>query len=181
MKTWAKKRILASHALRLAGSVRTPSAAVLMYHSVMPDPGRYADSLGDMIHCESEFRLQMELIARHYQPVSMDDLVDALQNGKGLSKRSVVITFDDGYTDNSEIASPILNHFGIPSTFYITVDCVEKRTLPWPSRLRYAFRNTRLSLWTDAQNKACTLDNPRNRQDAFLSACDDCCQLTGQV
>ena len=181
MKTWAKKQILASRALRLAGSVRTPSAAVLMYHSVMPDPARYSDSLGNIIHRESEFRLQMELIARHYQPLSMDDLVDALQNRKGLPKRSVVITFDDGYTDNSEIAAPILNDFGISSTFYITVDCVERRTLPWPSRLRYAFRNTTRSVWTDAQNKTRQLDIPRERQDAFVSACDDCCQLSGQI
>jgi len=180
MKTWAKKQILASHALRLAGNLREPSTAILMYHSVMLDPAQYADSLGDMIHPESEFRLQMELIARDYLPLSLDDLVGALQTGRDLPKRSVVITFDDGYTDNSEIALPILNHFGIAATFYITVDCVEKRTLPWPSRLRYAFRNTLRSTWTDSQAKVWTL-SPAGRQAAFVSVCDECCQLTGRV
>ena len=181
MKIWAKRKILASHALRLAGNLRKPGAAVLMYHSVLPDPARYTDSLGEMIHSESEFRLQMELIARQYCPLSLDDLVDALQKGRDIPRRSIVITFDDGYTDNSEIAMPILNHFGVPATFYITVDCVERRTLPWPSRLRYALRNTQCSSWTDSQAKVWMLDNPRDRQIAFLSACDACCQLTGQV
>jgi len=181
MKTWAKNQILASHALRLAGNFRPPSAAVLMYHSVMPDPGKYSDSVGDIIHSESEFRLQMELIARHYRPVSLDDLIGALQNGRELAKRSVVITFDDGYTDNSENAMPILNCLGVPATFYITVECVERRTLPWPSRLRYAFRNTNQSTWTDTRSKVWMLDNPRDRQEAFLTACDECCQLTGQI
>ena len=156
-------------------------ARVRSAYGDMPDPGKYSDSVGDIIHSESEFRLQMELIARHYRPVSLDDLIGALQNGRELAKRSVVITFDDGYTDNSKNAMPILNCLGVPATFYITVECVERRTLPWPSRLRYAFRNTNQSTWTDTRSKVWMLDNPRDRQEAFLTACDECCQLTGQI
>ena len=31
------------------------SAAILMYHSVMPYPAAHSDSLGSIIHSESEF------------------------------------------------------------------------------------------------------------------------------
>jgi len=96
-----------------------------------------------------------------------------------LSKRYVVITFDDGYADNYEVAMPVLDQVGIPATFYVTVDCVENRRLPWPSRLRFAFRNTKRSVWTDPLAKIWPLNHPDEREQAFLTSCDMCCRLSG--
>jgi peptidoglycan/xylan/chitin deacetylase (PgdA/CDA1 family) len=179
MKDLAKRAILASGALRLISP--GASAAILMYHSVMPDPASQVDSLGSIIHSESDFRAQMEMLARDYHPVSLDEVVDGLNSRKGLPSRSVVVTFDDGYTDNSEVAMPILNHFGIPATFYVTVDCVDQRKLPWPSRLRFAFRKTKLQAWTDSRGKSWQLDDSDSRERAYLASCDDSCQLSGRV
>lgn len=177
MKEQIKKAVLASGVLRVLSS--GASAAILMYHSVMSDPAQYADSLGGIIHSESEFRAQMELLARDYHPVSLDEVVKNLNSGGALLKRSVVVTFDDGYTDNYEVAMPILNQIGIPATFYVTVDCVDKRKLPWPSRLRFSFRSTKVSTWTDAKAKPWNLRITGSREEAYLAACDDCCQLAG--
>ncbi|HKV81101.1 MAG TPA: polysaccharide deacetylase family protein [Candidatus Sulfotelmatobacter sp.] len=179
MKDLAKRAILASGALRLISP--GASAAILMYHSVMPEPAVHADSLGGIIHAESEFCAQMELLARDYYPVSLDEVVDALNSRRDLASRSVVITFDDGYTDNSEVAMPILNRLGIPATFYVTVDCVEQRKLPWPSRLRFAFRKTKLRAWADCRGTSWQLDDPDSRERAYLASCHDCCQLTGKI
>jgi len=177
MKDLAKRAILASGALRLISP--GASAAILMYHSVMPDPAAYFDSLGGIIHSESEFRAQMDLLARDYHPVSLDEVVDGLNSRKDLPGRSVVVTFDDGYTDNAEVAMPILNQIGIPATFYVTVDCVERRKLPWPSRLRFAFRKTKLQAWTDSRGNSWHLEGFDSRERAYLASSDDCCQLSG--
>ena len=179
MKDLAKRAILASGALRLISPSAT--AAILMYHSVMPEPAAHSDSLGGIIHSESEFRAQMELLARDYHPVSLNEVVDGLNSQKDLPSRSVVVTFDDGYTDNSEVAMPILNQLGIPAAFYVTVDCVEQRKLPWPSRLRFAFRKTKLRAWVDSRGAAWQLDDSDSRERAYLVSCDDCCQLSGKV
>ncbi|MBZ5683735.1 MAG: polysaccharide deacetylase family protein [Acidobacteriia bacterium] len=179
MKDFAKKAILASRALRLISP--GASAAILMYHSVMPDPAAHADSLGGIIHAQSEFRAQMELLARDYHPMTLDAVVEGLNGGKDLPSRSVVVTFDDGYTDNAEVAMPILNQLGIAATFYVTVDCVEQRTLPWPSRLRFAFRKTKLRTWTDSRAKSWQLDDSDSCERAYLASCDNCCQLSGKV
>jgi len=194
MREWIKKTILAGGALRLAGNLRGPSAAILMYHSVLPDPAAQSESLGDIVHSQGEFRAQMELLACNYHPLSLDQAVKYLRGEDGLPKRSVVVTFDDGYADNHEIAMPILNRFGVPGTFYATVDCVENRRLPWPSRLRFAFRRTKVTAWTDplaksslpksslrksSLAKSWNLSHPPNRDQAFLAACDLCCQLSG--
>jgi len=179
MKDLAKRAILASGALRLISPGAT--AAILMYHSVMPEPAAHSDSLGGIIHSESEFRAQMELLARDYHPVSLNEVVDGLNSQKDLPSRSVVVTFDDGYTDNSEVAMPILNQLGIPAAFYVTVDCVEQCKLPWPSRLRFAFRKTKLRAWVDSRGAAWQLDDSDSRVRAYLVSCDDCCQLSGKV
>jgi peptidoglycan/xylan/chitin deacetylase (PgdA/CDA1 family) len=150
-----------------------------MYHSVLPDPLLGADSLGGIIHSEVEFRAQMELLARDFNPVSLDEVLKHIRDRKELSKRSVVVTFDDGYADNYEVAMPVLNEVGVPSTFYATVDCVENRRLPWPSRLRFAFRKTKRKIWCDAQGKSWPLNASSQNEEAFLSACDHCCQLSG--
>ncbi len=150
-----------------------------MYHSVLKDPARESDSLGGIVHSEPVFRKQMEMLARDYHPISLDDAVKHLRNDEELPRRSVVVTFDDGYADNQEVAMPILNAFEIPATFYVTVDCVENKRLPWPSRLRFAFRRTKFASWLDSSAKPWTLTTPENREEAFLSACDSCCQLSG--
>ena len=85
MKDLAKRAILASGALRLISP--SASTAILMYHSVMPDPAAHADSLGGIIHSETEFRAQMELLARHYHPVSLDEVVASLDQSKGIAQK----------------------------------------------------------------------------------------------
>ncbi len=177
MKDLIKRAILASGAMRLLSS--GSSAAILMYHSVMTEPAEHSDSLGGIIHSQSEFRGQMELLARDYHPLSLDEVVNRLNAHQVLPKRSVVVTFDDGYTDNYEVAMPILNQIGIPATFYVTVECVEKRRLPWPARLRFAFRRTKLPSWTDRRNNSWDLRTAASREKAYLASCDDCCQLAG--
>lgn len=179
-KSWIKAGVLKSGIMRLAAMGKPPGAAILMYHSVMGDPRRELQTLGGIIHSKAVFIGQMELLAREYVPISLDDLLQAVTNGKSLRPRSVVVTFDDGYADNQEMAMPILNRVGVPSTFYITVDCVAGGKLPWPSRLRYAFFTTRKVSWNDI-NKEWPLTTPEARDLAFLHACDLCAKLAGEA
>ena len=73
------------------------------------------------------FAQQIELLARRFRPTSLDQ-VEQFINGEGeIPDRAVVVTFDDGYTDNYEIAAPVLNELGVPATFYATVECVDRQ------------------------------------------------------
>jgi peptidoglycan/xylan/chitin deacetylase (PgdA/CDA1 family) len=179
MRDWAKRTILDSGALRLAAGFRGPSATIVMYHSVLPDPSLQVDSLGGIAHSELVFRAQMELLARDFRPISLDEAVKHILGGDDLPKRSIVVTFDDGYADNHEVAMPILNQVGVPATFYVTVDCIENRRLPWPSRLRFALYTTKLSRWVDSVAKTWILNHHAEREGALLASCDICCQLSG--
>src|SRR5579859_7152628 len=115
LRDWTKKTILGSRVLRFAGGFQGPSAAILMFHSVLRDPAREFDSLGGIVHSEPVFRAQMEMLARNYHPISLDDAIKHLSDGKDLPKRSVVVTFDDGDADPEPVrrARDILRDRGL--------------------------------------------------------------------
>jgi peptidoglycan/xylan/chitin deacetylase (PgdA/CDA1 family) len=179
MKNLAKKAMLWSGLLRIAGGFHGRGAAILMYHSVMEDPRAQDALLGGTVHSREVFRRQMELVARQYRPASLDEVTRFVRGQDELPDRAVVVTFDDGYADNYEIVAPILNKVGVPATFYITVECVEQGKLPWPARLRFVFRTTKRKNWTDFSGKLWPLSGGSERGKAYLLSCDECCKLVG--
>lgn len=85
---------------------------VLMYHHVSPKPG--------LVTCSPEnFRAQMAWLAEQgWKTLSTDEFVAALASGV-LPKKSVLITFDDGYLDNWVYAHPVLEEFGQRATIFL--------------------------------------------------------------
>ncbi len=88
---------------------------VLMYHSIGPG----AENSRLIVTPES-FERQMRFLKKgNYQILSMDEYVALLKENKKPDKRSVVITFDDGYLDNYTNAYPILKKYKIPATISV--------------------------------------------------------------
>jgi peptidoglycan/xylan/chitin deacetylase (PgdA/CDA1 family) len=179
MRSFAKRALIKTGLLELAAKFRSRGAAILMYHSVKEDPRDQEIFMGGIAHSRDVFSRQMALLARRYRPVGLDQVARFVRGESGLPQRAVVITFDDGYADNYEIAAPILNKIGVPATFYVTVECVEEGRLPWPARLRFVFRTTKKASWMDSSGKAWPLSNAVERENAYLDSCDDCCELAG--
>lgn len=76
---------------------------ILMYHRIADVPGdRNALPLNKF--CE-----QMDYLNNNrFTTITMEMLYDFYANGKKLPKKSVLLTFDDGYMDNFTAALPIL-------------------------------------------------------------------------
>ena len=85
---------------------------IIMYHYVRELPNtRYPDIRGLLL---SHFREQlMFLLKQGRNFVSADQVLEAAHGGTALPKRSVLLTFDDGYLDHytnvNEVFSPVLN------------------------------------------------------------------------
>lgn len=175
-KAVAKTIFLASGALRVAHRLAARGAVILRYHSVHDRPELFASTIGcDSVHSTSIFARQMELISRRFTPVSMDDVLQFLKDEKTLPPRAIVVSFDDGYKDNAEMAAPVLNRLGIPGAFYVLVDSVDRAKAPWYCRLRHMFFTSRSRKWRDPATGAVRelLDSPA-RDEAFLKLCDVC-------
>ncbi len=95
-------------------------ATILMYHSVSSTPSYFSAVE------PAAFEEQMaHLAAEKYPVITLAELVRRIRAGEPLGG-GVVITFDDGYRDNYEIAFPILKKYGFPATIFVTTDLVGK-------------------------------------------------------
>lgn len=85
---------------------------VLMYHHVSPKPG--------LVTCSPEnFRAQMQWLADNgWRTLSTAAFAEALASGE-IPKKSVLVTFDDGYLDNWVYAHPVLEEFGLRATIFL--------------------------------------------------------------
>ena len=101
---------------------------ILMYHYVSvppPDADKYRL---DLSVTPANFAAQMEYLALEgYHPVRLSDLAEFLANDKPLPPKPIVITFDDGYTDNYQNAFPILKKYKFPATFFVIAQYVDDK------------------------------------------------------
>lgn len=80
---------------------------------------------------------------RHYQLLSLEDLIHALQEQTELPDNAVVFTMDDGYEDQALIAAPIFLEFDCPLTFFIITDMVDQQLWPWDARISWAVNESK--------------------------------------
>ncbi|NJN82282.1 MAG: polysaccharide deacetylase family protein [Caldilineaceae bacterium] len=60
-----------------------------------------------------------------YTTITLDEMVDHLEQGSALPEKPVVLTFDDGYRDNYENAFPLLVERGMTATFFVVTDFID--------------------------------------------------------
>ncbi|MFA5261064.1 MAG: polysaccharide deacetylase family protein [Candidatus Omnitrophota bacterium] len=93
---------------------------IIMYHKVEPNPAGKADTVSPEI-----FLRQMEFLkTRGYRIISLDDLVRGITSGHPPGKKSVVLTFDDGYENNYTQAFPLLKQYGFPAIIFVSPDFI---------------------------------------------------------
>lgn len=97
----------------------TPAAnrrlTVLIFHRVRPQ----RDPLFPGEPDSAQFAAAMEVVARCFHCLPLDEAVQRLAAGRSLPRRAVAITFDDGYADNYTEALPILRDYGLTATFFV--------------------------------------------------------------
>jgi peptidoglycan/xylan/chitin deacetylase (PgdA/CDA1 family) len=91
-------------------------SAILMYHAV----GDRHEQASRYVVPERRFKRQMAwLRLRRYNVILLEELVACLREHRLPPAKSVVVTFDDGYLDNAELALPVLRRFGFPATVFL--------------------------------------------------------------
>jgi peptidoglycan/xylan/chitin deacetylase (PgdA/CDA1 family) len=66
-----------------------------------------------------EFNQDLEFLLRHFEPIALGDVVDALNGKRPLTRTCVHLTFDDGFREVHDIIAPILQRAGVAATFFL--------------------------------------------------------------
>jgi glycosyltransferase involved in cell wall biosynthesis/peptidoglycan/xylan/chitin deacetylase (PgdA/CDA1 family) len=93
----------------------TRGVPVLLYHAFTT--GREGETY---VAPKRSFSRQMRLLAAlGYRVISAEELTHCLREQRLPAARTAVITIDDGYADNHDVALPILRRHRFPATIYL--------------------------------------------------------------
>ena len=131
--------------IRVLTSVRP---VIVLYHGVPTSP--------DGVSLDAKaFERQISFLTWHFQVVSPHD---PPRDRRALDRIRVLITFDDGFRNNFDVAVPILRKYGAPAMFFVcSRHSVPGRYL-WFSYLRglerhfpgngFVFRGELMDMWS---------------------------------
>lgn len=142
MKDFSKKLLYASgllglyHRLRNAGSL-----TVVMFHRTLsPEDPRWRTCDPDYTLSTAYLAESLAFFKRHYNVVSLQQVLEARRNGTALPPRALLITFDDGWSDNADYALPELQRAGLPGLMFVVADAVGTEQPFFQERLISAWR-----------------------------------------
>ena len=111
---------------RVFGSGR---AVILKYHRVLASP----DVMRPGEVTAAEFDAQMRIVAASFRSVTFGGWIAERRSSRN-GDNAVIVTFDDGYKDNHDVALPILREHGVAATFFVASGYLDGGMM-WNDRL----------------------------------------------
>lgn len=141
---------------------------VLTYHGVL------ADTNGSFLNrnCVSVemFRRQIEFLRHNYRLLSLEQAIEGIERD-ALPPYSALVTFDDGYRNNYELAYPVLKAADVPAAIFVTTGMLDRPgDVAWVERVSMMImcgRGESLDVRTDKTRFRFALDS----RQARLRAC----------
>ena len=130
--------------------------AVLMFHSF---------SEADRANVEAI----CSYISRHFEPVSLSDIVDSIQQGKELPENAIAITIDDGYRNFLLHGHPIFRRYRINTTMYAVTGFSDGRLWLWPDQIEFGLLHTPnefIRVIVNGEALGLPLTNPQDRTES---------------
>jgi len=106
------------------------AVGILTYHRTTPCPPELPEPWHNVV--PRRFRRQIEgLLARGFQIWPLRKLLERRAQGRPIPRRTVVLTFDDGYESFYLHALPILRKLSVPATVFLPTRFLDNRE-PFP-------------------------------------------------
>lgn len=107
---------------------KSEAAVILQYHHVSDNTPK-STSISP-----KQFKRHLQYLAEHeFNVIPLPKLVNALQNQQALPDKTVVITFDDAYSNIMSQAKPILDEYNFPYTIFVNPKLINSSTSPYLS------------------------------------------------
>lgn len=123
--------------LRARSRYGSPYLTVLTYHRVFEAPSGYPFDRGVIDVGPEAFDAQLKTLKRYFNVVGIDEVVAHFEGVDKLPPNAAVVSFDDGYLDNLEVAAPILKDNGLRGVFFMATRYIQDRRVYWWDRINY--------------------------------------------
>ncbi|MCQ9206996.1 MAG: polysaccharide deacetylase family protein [Omnitrophica bacterium] len=106
---------------------------ILMYHSVRGGEKLLEGYDQKLVVDLETFQRQMKFLRDwNYKVIPLADFMEMVKAGERIPRKTVAITFDDGFRDNYLYAYPVLKEYGFPATIFVLINLIGKRNfLTW--------------------------------------------------
>jgi peptidoglycan/xylan/chitin deacetylase (PgdA/CDA1 family) len=109
----------------------------LCFHRVVADPASSQRLFGVERGITAKlFEAQIKFMLQNFDAALPSQVMN------GAERPRFIVTFDDGYRDNFNVAAPILKRLGVPAAFYVVSDFVGQNRRFWWERLACMLRGT---------------------------------------
>ena len=137
------------------------SITVFMYHHILPQKGHITLSV-------KNFEEQMSfLYEKKYKTITLDEFYKFKTQQLKLPRKSVLITFDDGWRDTFYYAYPILKKYNLKATIFVITEWVEKASINKSQYKTLNHNQCSDRLLQDPASVICSWDELINMQDVF--------------
>ncbi|MDQ6678292.1 MAG: polysaccharide deacetylase family protein, partial [Acidobacteriota bacterium] len=113
-----------------------PQLLVLNYHRI----GNPEETLYDaQVFSTSAETLneQVRYLKRRVELINLEEAIEIAEKRTPLRHTRVLLTFDDGYRDNYDLAFPILRSHGVQGVFFLPTQFIGTSLIPWWDEIAY--------------------------------------------
>tara|TARA_R110002072_G_scaffold927_1_gene7371 strand:- start:19180 stop:20289 length:1110 start_codon:yes stop_codon:yes gene_type:complete len=165
------KRELLRRTLSVSGGIKALESLpvwngllVLNYHRI----GTPTDPLLDEAlwsATQDDFDRQVKMLKEGFDVIGLSELPDAIRDVQAARRlswqasRFAMITFDDGYRDNYELAFPVLKANDVHGVFFVATGFIDEPRLAWWDEIAWMVRSSTRDMiglpenWLDGQLK----------------------------
>ena len=130
---------------RLHTWARRQAVLIVTYHRVVEQLDETLDySQPGMVVTAEGFERQLDFLMDHFDIVPLGALLRE-DTTRQRARPRCVITFDDGWRDNYDLAFSILRRRHLPATIYLSTDFIGTDRAFWHTELIYLFTRTDVS------------------------------------
>jgi len=90
------------------------------------------------------FESQIKFISQKCNAISINQLYLNLKKKIPFKKKTICVTFDDGFKNNFKIAAKVLKKYKVPAIFYLCPDIIDKKEMFWVDKIESSIAFTKI-------------------------------------
>ena len=116
------------------------------------------------------FNKQIKYISTKCNPISMKQVYFNLKKKIPFKKKSVCVTFDDGFKNNFKFAAKILKKYNVPAIFYLCPGLIGKSEMFWVDKIEAAIafsKKKKINFFFFGKKYSLNISNIQKRKEAI--------------